>query len=88
MDINLEMIKRIISSDDLCDKVNSTEYRESYIKQIRSYIVSLCDDVSSIRLNIDYINRYLRKFVCIRKNIDDIFFDDVLLKVYSFSIKN
>jgi len=88
MDINLEMIKRIISSDELCDKVNSTDYRESYIKQIESYILSLCDSISSVKFNIEYINRYLRKFVCTDKNIENIFYNMVLLKVYSYSIKN
>ena len=88
MDISLEMIKRIISSDELCDKVNSTEYRESYIKQIESYIISLCDNSSSVMSNIVYINRYLRKFVCNSKSVGDIFFNYVLLKVYSYSIKN
>lgn len=88
MDINLELIKRIISSDELCDKVNSTDYKDSYIKQIKSYVMSLCSDLSSINFNISYINRYLRKFVCNKKNKEEIFFDDVLLKVFSFSIKN
>ena len=88
MDINLELIKRIISSDELCDKVNSTDYKDSYIKQIESYVLSLCSDLSSINLNISYINRYLRKFVCNKKNKEDIFFDSVLLRVYSLSIKN
>ena len=88
MDINLEMIKRIISSDELCDKVNSTEYRDSYINQIESYVMSLCGDVSSVKANIGYINRYLKKFVCNDKVKENIFFNEVLLKVYSFSIKN
>ena len=26
MDVNFELVKRIISSDELCDKVNSAEY--------------------------------------------------------------
>ena len=88
MDINLEMIKRIISSDKLCDKVNSTEYRDSYVRQIESYILSLCDSISNVKFNIEYINRYLKKFVCGNKNKETVFFNDVLLKVYSFSIKN
>ena len=88
MDINLETIKRIISSDELCDKVNSAEYRDSYKKQIESYVLSLCSDLSSINSNINYINRYLRKFVSNKGSKEDIFFDSVLLRVYSFSIKN
>lgn len=88
MDINLEMIKRIISSDELCDKVNSAEYKDSYRKQIESYVWSLCSDLSSINSNINYINRYLRKFASNRGSKEDIFFDRILLKVYSFSIKN
>ena len=88
MDINLEMIKRIISSDELCDKVNSAEYSDSYRKQIESYVLSLCSDLSSINSNINYINRYIRKFSSNSDSKEDIFFDKVLLKVYSFSIKN
>lgn len=88
MDINLEMIKRIISSDELCDKVNSAEYSDSYRKQIESYVLSLCSDLSSINSNINYINRYIRKFSSNRDSKEDIFFDKVILKVYSFSIKN
>jgi len=88
MDINVEMIKRIISSDELCDKVNSTDYKDSYIRQIESYVISLCDSASSIKSNIDCINRYLKKFVINDKNKERIFFNSVLLKVYSYSIKN
>lgn len=88
MDINLETIKRIISSDELCDKVNSTEYRDSYRKQIESYVLSLCYDLSSVNSNISYINRYLRKFALNSGSKENIFFDKILLKVYSFSINN
>lgn len=88
MDINLETIKRIISSDELCDKVNSAEYKDSYKKQIESYVLSLCSDLSSINSNINYINRYLRKFVSNKGSKEEIFFDSILLRVYSYSIKN
>jgi hypothetical protein len=88
MDINLETIKRIISSDELCDKVNSTNYKDLYIKQIQAYVLSLCDSIESINVNFSYINRYLRKFACNKSVKEDIFFDNVLLKVYSFSTRN
>ena len=88
MDINLETIKRIISSDELCDKVNSAEYKDSYRKQIESYVLSLCSDLASINSNINCINRYIRKFSSNNGSKEDIFFDKVLLRVYSFSIKN
>ena len=85
MDVNFELIKRIISSDELCDKVNSGDNSEVYIKQIKSYVLSLID--ISVNSNIDYVNRYLRKFV-LNKNKEDIFFDEVLLKSYSIGSKN
>ena len=88
MDINLELIKRIISSDQLCDKVNSTEYRDSYRSQIENYILLLCSDIGSINSNIDYINRYLRKFVVNNGSKEDIFFNRVLLKLYGYSISD
>ena len=88
MDINLELVKRIISSDELCDKVNSAEYRSEYMRQIDSYVLSLCDDVSSINLNIEYINRYLRKFVINYSDKESAFFNIILLKVYSHNIRN
>ena len=88
MDINLETIKRIISSDELCDKVKSTVYKDLYIKQIQAYVLSLCESIESINVNFSYINRYLRKFACDKSVKEDIFFDSVLLKVYSFSTRN
>lgn len=85
MDVNLELVKRIISSDELCDKVNSGDNSELYIKQIQSYVLSLAD--INANGNINYINRYLRKFV-LNKSKEDIFFDKVLLKCYSLGIKD
>ena len=85
MDVNLELVKRIISSDELCDKVNSGDNSEVYIKQIHDYVFSLVD--INANSNIDYINRYLRKFV-LHKNKEDIFFDKILLKCYSLNVKN
>ena len=84
MDVNFELVKRIISSDELCDKVNSGDNKEVYIKQIQNYVLSLLDNVNS---NIEYINRYLRKFV-IQKNSEDIFFDRVMLKCSGLNIKD
>lgn len=87
MDVNLELVKRIISSDELCDKVNSGDNKEIYIKQIKDYILHLIDNSININSVIGYINRYLRKFV-LNKNKEDAFFDDVLLKCYSLNIKD
>ena len=87
MDVNLELIKRIISSDDLCDKVNSGDNSEVYKSQIENYILFLVNDSVSINTNIDVINRYLRKFV-LGGSKEDIFFNKVLLKLYSLNIKN
>ena len=91
MDINLDLIKRIISSDDLCDKVNSSEYKGTYKEQIKQYVMLLIDDVINNKnvSNFDFINRYIKKFV-IFENIskEDKFFDDVVLKVYSLNINN
>ncbi len=84
MDVNFELVKRIISSDELCDKVNSGDNREIYIKQIQNYVLSLLDNFNS---NIDYINRYIRKFV-LQKNSEDIFFDKVMLKCGGLNIKD
>lgn len=85
MDINIDLIKQIISSDELCEKVNSTTYRDSYKKQIMRFVLYLCDD---IKTNISYINRYLKFFVVNNKNKEDAFFDPVLLKSYSKDISD
>lgn len=83
MDVNLELVKQIISSDELCDKVNSGDNKETYINQIKEYILKLInEDVSS---NMEYIIRYLKKFVI---NKEDIFFNNILLKLYSLDLKN
>ena len=52
MDINLELVKRIISSDELCDKVNSAQYKDDYRKQIENYILLLCNSFDNINSNI------------------------------------
>ena len=70
---NLELIKRIISSDELCDQVNSLSNRDSYVSSISSYLIQLCSDIGSANSNIDFINRYLYKFVNGSK--EDIFFN-------------
>lgn len=87
MDVNLELIRRIISSDDLCDKANSLDCKNSYREQIKKYVIKLIDE--DVNLNIAYVNRYLRKFV-VNQNIskEDKFFDEVLLKLYRLNIKN
>lgn len=88
MDINLDLIKRIISSDELCDKVNSSSYQESYKKQICKYVLLLVENIDNAG-NITFINRYLRKFV-VESNLSDEekFFDPVLLRTYNLNIKN
>lgn len=83
MDINLDLIKQIISSDELCIKVNSTTYRDSYKNQIRRFVLYLCDDSKT---NIKYINRYLKYFVINGNNKEEMFFDPVVLKSYSKNI--
>ena len=88
MDINLDTIKRIISSDELCDKVNSFNYRSSYITKIEDYVFSLCDSVGSANANIEFINRYLTKFVINSGSKEDIFFNRVLLRLYGYDIKD
>ena len=88
MDINLELVKRIISSDELCDKVNSAQYKDDYKKQIENYILLLCNSFDNINSNIEYINRYLRKFVINNGSKEDVFFNNVLLKLYPYSIRN
>lgn len=88
MDIDIELVKRIISSDELCDKVNSTEYRDSYIKQIEGYILSLIEDSSNLKSNMQYINRFLRKFVVSHGDKEDVFFNPVLLKLYSLNVND
>lgn len=85
---NLELIKRIISSDELCDQVNSLSDRDSYISSISSYLVQLCSDIGSANSNIDFINRYLNKFVINIGSKEDMFFDSVLLRLYSYDIKD
>ena len=85
MDINLDLIKQIISSDELCMKVNSTVYKESYKKQIVKYVLYLCGDIET---NISYINRYLKYFVITNKNKEDAFFDPVVLKSLEKGIHN
>lgn len=87
MDVNLELVKRIISSDELCDKVNSGDNKEVYIKQIRDYVLTLVDDSINTNSNMVYVNRYLNKFV-LNKDKEDIFFDKILLKCYSYNVKN
>jgi hypothetical protein len=87
MDVNLELIKRIISSDELCDKVNSGDNKDIYIKQIHDYVLTLIDDSINTNSNIVYVNRYLKKFV-LDKSKEDIFFDRILLKCYSYNVKN
>lgn len=85
MDVNLELIKRIISSDELCDKVNSGDNSDYYKNQIENYVLFLIND--NANANIDVINRYIRKFV-LGENKEDIFFNKVLLKLYNLDIKN
>ena len=85
MDVNLELVKRIISSDELCDKVNSGDNRKVYVKQIQNYVLNLIG--VNVNSNMEYIIRYLKKFVLNSSN-EDIFFDEVLLKLYSLNIKN
>lgn len=87
MDINLELIKRIISSDELCDKVNSGDNSEYYKSQIENYILFLINDSVNINTNIDVINRYLKKFV-LGGNKEDVFFNKVLLRLYGLDVKN
>lgn len=85
MDVNLELVKQIISSDELCDKVNSGDNSTVYIKQIENYILYLIDD--NPYSNIEFINRYLVKFA-LKKNLEDIYFNNIFMKVYSMNIKN
>lgn len=85
---NLELIKRIISSDELCDQVNSLSNRDVYIEGICSYILDLCCDIGSVNSNIEFINRYLKKFVINSGSKEDIFFNKVLLRLYNFDIKD
>ena len=85
MDISVEMIKRIISSDELCDKVNSSDYKTIFISQIQSYILSLLNDES---FNIECINRFLKKFVIGNGTKEDAFFNSVLLKLYSKNVND
>lgn len=88
MDINLDLVREIISSDEMCDKANSLSYRDSYIKKIEEYILFLVDDIKHIDKNIEYINRYLRKFVINSYKREDIIFNRVFLKLYSLNIDN
>lgn len=88
MGINFDLIKRIISSDELCDKVNFAEYRGAYFNQIENYVLSLINDTSNINYNMEYINRYLRKFIVNNGSKEDIFFNVVLLKLYNLKINN
>jgi hypothetical protein len=88
VDIGLELVKRIISSDELCDKVNSTEYKNEYIHQIEDYILSLISDVSNINYNFQYVNRYLRKFVIGKSSSENVFFNPILLKLYELDIRD
>ena len=87
MDVNLELIKRIISSDELCDKVNSGDNKDVYIEQIKDYVLHLVNESINVNSIMDYVNRYLNKFV-LSKNKEDIFFDEVLLKCFSLNIKD
>lgn len=91
MNINIDLIKKIISSDDLCDKVNSSEYKNAYKEQIKKYVLFLVDDIINNKnfINISFVMRYIRKFV-ISENIskEDKFFDEVALKIYSLKINN
>ena len=88
MNIGIELVKRIISSDELCDKVNSAEYRDSYVKNIEKYILSLIDDFNNLSYNMQYINRFLNKFVIPNNSKEDIFFNPVLLRLYNVNIEN
>lgn len=85
MDVNIELVKQIISSDELCDKVNSGDNSATYIKQIENYILYLID--SDVYSNIEFINRYLIKFA-FKTNLEDIYFNNIFMKVYSMNIKN
>lgn len=91
MNINLDLIKKIISSDDLCDKVNSSEYKDAYREQIKKYVLFLVDDIiqNNNVSNISFINRYIRKFVISEKiSKEEKFFDEVALKVYGLKVNN
>lgn len=91
MNISLDLIKRIISSDDLCDKVNSSEHKEAYKNQIREFVLTLINDFEFNKNydNLVFINRYIRKFV-LNSNLskEDKFYDIVFLKMYKLNIKN
>jgi len=84
MDINVDLIKNIIGSDDLCDKVNTSEYRNAYIEQIKIYLLDLLNN----EYDIQYIIRYIKKFVLQYSSKEDMLFDEVLLKTYSLNINN
>lgn len=86
MDINLEMIVRILSSDELCDRVNSFSYKNVYIDKISDYVLSLCDSFSSVKSNINIIVRYLKKFVVGCDSKENVFFNKVLLRLYGYNL--
>ncbi len=88
MDISFDLIRKIISSDELCDKVNLSENSDSYLNALEDYVFSLCNSYESVKVNIVYINRFLRKFVINRGSKEDIFFNRVLLSLYKYDIKD
>lgn len=80
MNTNLDLIKRIISNDDMCDKVNSMDCKDTYISQVKNYVLSLIKNYSIN--DIPYIVRYIDKFVIdYYNNPEDMFFDSVVLSV-------
>ena len=62
------LIKRIISSDELCDKVNSGDNRNYYINQIENYVLALINDGENINMNIETNSAAIRKMRLIRIN--------------------
>lgn len=89
MNISVDLIKQIISSDDMCDKVNSSVNKNVYKDAIKEYILTLFSDKKCIDSNISYIIRYIKKFV-VNDNIskEDKFFDDVLLNLYKVDLSS
>lgn len=84
MDINVDLIKNIINSDELCDKVITSEYRNAYIVQIKDYILNNIDN----DLDIKCVIRYIKKFVLLYSSKEDMLFDEVVLKLYSLNLNN
>ncbi|MBP3921089.1 MAG: hypothetical protein J6D28_05950 [Bacilli bacterium] len=78
MNTNLDLIKRIISNDDLCDKVNSMECKDTYIEQIKNYVLLLIKNKSTN--DIPCIARYINKFVINNyKTKEDMIFDEIVM---------